>query len=54
MSVHLQDYAEWVDQLEPATRDLLENAWPEAAVVAGIAAEPAEINFRNGGLYNQI
>lgn len=33
MSVHLQDYAEWVDQLEPATRDLLENAWPEATKV---------------------
>ena len=33
MSVHLQDYAEWVDQLEPATRDLLENVWPEAIKV---------------------
>ncbi len=33
MSVHLQDYAEWVDQLEPATCELLENAWPEATKV---------------------
>ena len=30
MSVHLQDYAEWTDTLEPASRDLLAHTWSDA------------------------
>lgn len=33
MSVHLQDHAEWVDQLEPVSREQLEHSWPEATKV---------------------
>jgi len=33
MSVHLHDHAEWIDQLEPASRELLEHSWPEATKV---------------------
>ena len=33
MSVHLHDHAEWTDQLEPASRELLEHSWPDATKV---------------------
>lgn len=33
MSVHLHDHAEWIDQLEPASRELLERSWPDATKV---------------------
>lgn len=33
MSVQLQDHAEWVEQLDPASIALLTHAWPEAAKV---------------------
>ena len=33
MSVHLHDHAEWTDQLEPASRELLERSWPDATKV---------------------
>jgi len=33
MSVHLHDHAEWTDQLEPASRELLELTWPQATKV---------------------
>ena len=33
MSVHLHDHAEWTDQLEPASRELLAHRWPDATKV---------------------
>ena len=33
MSVQLQDHAEWVEQLDPASVDLLTHTWPEATKV---------------------
>ena len=33
MSVQLQDHAEWVEQLDPASADLLTHTWPEATKV---------------------
>lgn len=33
MSVQLQDHAEWVDQLDPASVDWLTHTWPEASKV---------------------
>lgn len=33
MSVNLQDHAEWVNQLDPATHERLKNTWPEATKV---------------------
>ena len=33
MSVHLHDHAEWIDQLAPASRELLEHSWPDATKV---------------------
>jgi nitric oxide reductase NorD protein len=33
MSIHLHDHTEWLDELEPASRERLEHAWPEAARV---------------------
>lgn len=33
MSVHFQDHAEWIDQLEPASRELLAHRWPDATKV---------------------
>jgi len=33
MSAHLNDHAEWLALLEPATRERLEQGWPEAARV---------------------
>ncbi|MEZ5645190.1 MAG: VWA domain-containing protein [Burkholderiaceae bacterium] len=33
MSVHLQDHAEWIDQLGPASRELLEHSWSDATKV---------------------
>jgi nitric oxide reductase NorD protein len=33
MSLHLHDHAEWIDQLEPASRDLLDHSWIEATKV---------------------
>ena len=33
MSIHLHDYAEWTDTLEPASRELLEHAWADATKV---------------------
>lgn len=33
MSVHLQDHAEWIDPLSPASRELLEHSWSDATKV---------------------
>ncbi|MEZ5704540.1 MAG: hypothetical protein R3E56_03915 [Burkholderiaceae bacterium] len=33
MSVHLEDHAEWIDQLGPASRELLEHSWSDATKV---------------------
>ena len=33
MSVHLDDHAEWIEQLEPASRELLEHSWSDATKV---------------------
>ena len=33
MSAHLHDHAEWIDDLEPASRELLEHSWSEATKV---------------------
>lgn len=33
MSVHLQDHAEWIGQLAPASRELLEHRWSDAIKV---------------------
>ena len=33
MSAHLHDHAEWIDQLEPASRELLAHRWPDATKV---------------------
>lgn len=33
MSAHLHDHAEWMDPLEPASRELLVHRWPDAAKV---------------------
>ncbi len=33
MSVHLHDHAEWIDELEPASRELLEHTWSDATKV---------------------
>ncbi|MDP2093340.1 MAG: VWA domain-containing protein, partial [Hydrogenophaga sp.] len=33
MSIHLHDHTEWIDQLEPASRELLEHSWHEATKV---------------------
>ncbi|MDP2262874.1 MAG: VWA domain-containing protein [Hydrogenophaga sp.] len=33
MSVHLHDHAEWTDQLETGSRELLERCWPDATKV---------------------
>lgn len=33
MSVHLQDHAEWIADLEPASRELLEHSWIDATKV---------------------
>lgn len=33
MSFHLQDHSEWIDQLEPASLELLANSWPDATKV---------------------
>ena len=33
MSVHLHDHAEWIDQLDPTSRELLTRSWPDATKV---------------------
>ncbi|WP_234263720.1 nitric oxide reductase activation protein NorD [Hydrogenophaga sp. NFH-34] len=33
MSVHLEDHAEWIEQLAPASRELLEHSWSDATKV---------------------
>ena len=33
MSAHLHDHAEWIDPLEPASRELLAHRWPDATKV---------------------
>lgn len=33
MSVHLADYADWIDSLEAPSRELLEHTWPDATKV---------------------
>ena len=33
MSVHLHDHAEWINQLDPVSRELLERCWPDATKV---------------------
>ena len=33
MSIHLQDHAEWIDDLDPASRELLEHTWSDATKV---------------------
>ena len=33
MSAHLHDHAEWTDQLDPGSLELLERCWPDATKV---------------------
>jgi len=33
MSIHLHDHTEWIDQLEPTSRELLAHRWPDATKV---------------------